>query len=91
MLTSSVEIRGLDHLREFVDCRGEGETRTCIDPEFVVASPQDLDKGMATDYDAGRSVPFGTSHRAKSGLQSAMIGFNSIVGGLGGVVQGGRE
>jgi hypothetical protein len=56
-----------------------------------VASPQVLDEGMASDYDAGRSALFQSAHRAKSGLESPMIGSDSVVGVLGGVMERGRE
>src|ERR1035437_6690149 len=72
-LTRSSEVRGSDHPLEFVEGRSKGEPRTCIAPEFVVASPKVLDEGMASDYDAGRSVLFQSAHRAKSGLESPMI------------------
>ena len=54
-LTRSSEVRRSDHPLEFVEGRSKGEPRTCIAPEFVVASPKVLDEGMALDYDAGRS------------------------------------
>jgi hypothetical protein len=56
-----------------------------------VASPQVLDDGMASDDNAGRSVLFQSAHRAKSGLESPMIGFDSVVGVLGGVTACHRE
>ena len=42
---------------------------------------------MASDYDPGRSVLFQSAHRAKSGLESPMIGFDSVVGVPGGVME----
>jgi hypothetical protein len=36
---SSGGIRGSDHERELVEGSGEGQSRTCIGPEFVVPSP----------------------------------------------------
>ena len=90
-LTRSSEVRRSDHPLEFVEGRSKGEPRTCIAPEFVVASPKVLDEGMASDYDAGRSVLFQSAHRAKSGLESPMIGFDSVVGVLGGVMECRRE
>jgi hypothetical protein len=91
VLTSSVEMRGSDHLREFVECRGKGQSGTCIDPEFVVSSPQVLDEGMPSDHDAGGAVPFEASHRSKSCLESPMVSFDPVVGVLGGVVECSRQ
>jgi hypothetical protein len=38
-LTSLGEVCRSDHLRELVERRGNGQSGTCIDPEFVVPSP----------------------------------------------------
>jgi hypothetical protein len=49
-LTSIGEVCRSDHLRELVERRGKGQSGTCIDPEFVVPSPEVLDERMASDY-----------------------------------------
>jgi hypothetical protein len=77
--TRSSEVRRSDHPLEFVEGRSKGEPRTCIAPEFVVASPQVLDESMASDYDACRSVLFQSAHRAEPGLESPTIGFDSVM------------
>ena len=56
-----------------------------------MASPQVLDEGMALDDDAGRSVLFQSAHRAKSGLESPIIGFDPVVGVLGCVMECSRQ
>ena len=75
------EVGTSDHERKLVECCGEGQPGTRIHPELIVPSPQVLDEGVPSD--AGGPVPFETPHRAKSGL----IGFDAVVGVLGGVVK----
>src|SRR3974390_2649707 len=43
---------------------------------------------MTSDHDAGRPVPFESPHRSQSGLQASVVGFDPVVGVLGGVVEG---
>jgi len=90
-LTSSSGILWSDYQREFVECCGKRLSGTCIDPEFVVASPQILDEGMSSDHDARGPVPFEAMHGAESGLKAAMVGFDSVVCVLVGVVESSRE
>ena len=54
---------------------------------LVVSTPQVLDEGMAPAYDAGSPVPFESSYWAKPGLQMSVVGFDSVVGVLSGVVK----
>ncbi len=56
-----------------------------------MASSQVLDEGVASDGDAGGSVPFEAPHGAKPCLEAPVVRFDSIVGVLGGVVQCGRQ
>jgi hypothetical protein len=57
-----------------------------------VTSPEVLDEGVATDHDACGPVPFETPHRPQPRFQTSMVGLDSIVGELGGVVErGGQE
>jgi hypothetical protein len=91
MLTSRRGTRRSDHQRELVECRGKGESRTCLDPEFVPASSQVLNEGMSPDHDDGGSVLFEAPHWAKSGFESPMIGLDSVVGVLGSVVKCSRQ
>ena len=67
------------------------KSRTRVDPEFVVASPQVLDEGMTLDHDAGGSVSFEAPHRSEPGLEASVVGFDSVVGVLGGVVKCSRQ
>ncbi len=77
-----------DHLRELVKPCGKGESGMCIESECVVASSQILDEGVASDGDAGGSVPFEAPHRTKPGLEAPVVSFDSVVGVPGGVVTG---
>ena len=80
-----------NHLLEFVGHCGKREARTYIDPQFAMASPQVLDTGLSPDHDARDSVSFEASHRSKSGLESSVVSFDSIIGVLGGVVKCSRQ
>jgi hypothetical protein len=46
---------------------------------------------VAADHDAGGSVPFEASHWAESGLEAPLVGFDPVVGVLGGVVKCSRQ
>jgi len=50
-LISLGELCRSDRLRELVERCGKGQSGTCIDSEFVVASSQVLDEGVASDGD----------------------------------------
>jgi hypothetical protein len=54
------------------------QSGTCIDPEFVVASPQVLDEGMTSEHEARGPVPFEASHRSKSWLEPPMVSFDPV-------------
>jgi hypothetical protein len=86
-LTRSHEVRRSDDQRELVERCGKGQSRTCIDPALLVSSTEVLDEVRSTDHDAGRSVPFAAPHRAKSGLEAPVVGLDSVVGVLGGVMK----
>jgi len=78
-VTSLGELCGSNHLRELVERCGKGQSGTRIDPEFVVASEQVLDEGVASDYDAGGTVSFEAPHRTKPGLEAPVVGLDGTV------------
>jgi len=60
-------------------------------PQLVLATTQVLDEGVASDHHARGSMGLRSAHRPESGLQSAMVGFDTVVLVLAGVVQRSRK
>ena len=83
------EIRLSDHQRQLIEGRSQGRARQGVNSEFVVPSAQVLDEGMASHADTGSPVPFQPTHWTESGFEASMVGFDPVVGVLGGVM--GRE
>jgi len=55
--------------------------------EFVVMPSQVVDEGLSADDRCGSAVAFEPTHRAEWRLQSAVVGFDPVVGVLVGVVK----
>jgi hypothetical protein len=79
-----------DRTREFVERRSDPQTGERVDAEFVVAATDVLHEGVAPDDHAGGAVALQPAHRSKPGLESTVVGFDSVVRVLGGVVVSGR-
>ena len=62
-----------------------------VDPEFVVSAADVLDERMPGTDHAGAAEIFETAHRTEPKLESAVIGFNPIVGVALGVVSGTQD
>jgi hypothetical protein len=56
-----------------------------------VTAPEVLNAGMSSGHDICGPVSFEASHRAESGFEAPMVGFDSVVGVLGRVVKCSRE
>jgi hypothetical protein len=56
-----------------------------------VTSPEVLNEGMSSDHDMCGPVSFEAAHRAESGFEAPIVGFDSVVGVLSGVVQCSRQ
>ncbi len=56
-----------------------------------MASPKVLDERVTSYDDAGGPVLFEVPHRAESGFQAPVVGFDPVVGVLGGVVKCSRQ
>jgi hypothetical protein len=80
-------IRRSNHWGELIECCCQDQPGTSIDPKFVVTSAQVLDERVASHDDAGCPGSFQSAHRAEPGLQAAVIGLDSVVGVLGGVME----
>jgi hypothetical protein len=52
-----------------------------------VPSTDVLDECVTSDHDAGGAISLQSSHRAKPGLQSSVVGLDSNVRELSGVVE----
>lgn len=85
-LTGLGEIYRSDHLRQFVERCGKVQSGNRVDSEFVVPSPQVLNEGMSPNDHAGCSVPFETPHWSEPGVAAPVVGLDTVVGVLGGVV-----
>jgi hypothetical protein len=85
------DLRRSDHHRQLVERCSNAHTGTRFDPEFVVASAHVLDECVAPHHDAGRPFPFQAAHRSEPRLEATMVGLNSVVCVLSGVVECQRE
>lgn len=59
----------------------------CVGSKFVMASPDVLNERVGGYDDRGGSVAFESAHWSKPRLQPTVIGFDSVVGVLLGVVE----
>ncbi len=80
------EIR-LERRCEFIERGCKMEPGPGLGTEFVMMLSQVLDEGLSVDDHCGSAVAFQPTHRAESRLQSAMVGFDPVVGVLVGVVK----
>jgi cytochrome c-type biogenesis protein len=77
---------------EFVERGSDCQTIPGVGAEFVVAASEVLHERVTTDHDRRVPIPFQTAHRTEPGLESAVVGFDTVVGVLGGVmVHGGQQ
>jgi hypothetical protein len=67
-----------DH--ELLECGRDPVLFVDVDGEFVVASPDVLDEGVAGGDGDGRSGSFQAPHRPEPGFEPGMIGFAPVVG-----------
>jgi hypothetical protein len=76
---SGAEERRSHSQRELAECCRQAERRWDVGGEFVVAASDVLHKRMASGESCGRADLFESAHRAKSGLQPAVVGLNAVV------------
>ena len=86
-LTRLGEVYRSEHLRKFVERCGKVQSQMRVDPEFVVALPQVVNEDMPSDHDVGSPVPWETRHWSEPGVAAPLVGFDAVVGVVGGVVQ----
>ena len=67
-------VDGSDGEHEFVERGRVPVTLVAVDGEFVVASPNVLDQGVAGGHDDDRPGPFQAPHRPEPGFEPGVIG-----------------
>jgi hypothetical protein len=71
-----------DGAREFHEDRCEPMLSVDIHAKFVVTTTEVLDKRVSSTDHPRRAQPFQATHRPQPGLQTTMIGFDSVIRGL---------
>ena len=84
-------IRPSDHHGELVEGRSQVQPGQGFDSKLIVSPAQILDECVTSYNDAGGPVSFESAHRRKSCFHASVVGLDSIVGVLSGVVEGGRQ